>query len=396
MKIYSMHNRGRTLYTVTHYSAAGQRKRQNFADLAEAKAEAYRLAADLQNGDIQLLQLSNRDRSAYLHALAEIKPTGRSLEIAATEFASAINVLGDHTSLLEAVRFYVKHHPKSLPRKTTREIVDEMIAAKKADGMSLRYLSDLESRLGRFARECPGQLSDLTTKDLQAWLNGLGVGPRGRNNFRAQLVAVFNFAKTSGYLPKNQPTESDPLTKAKDVGSPIGIFAPDELTMLLEHADESLVPYLAIGAFAGLRTAELLRLNWPEIKLAQSYIEVTAGNAKTAQRRLVPIQPNLALWLQPYAKTSGPVFCLSTINQKAAAFARRHGIVWPQNVLRHSFASYRLGQCKNAAEVALEMGNSARMVFQHYRELVTPADVEKWWNTLPSASENADSKKAVR
>lgn len=332
------------------------------------------------------LKLSNKDRSAYLHALAEIKPTGRSLELAAAEFASAVKLLDHQTSLVEAVRFYLKHHPKSLPKKTIPEIVDEMIAAKKADGMSIRYVSDLDSRLGRFARECPGLLSELTTKELQAWLNGLGVGPRGRNNFRGQLVAIFNFAKNSGYLPKNQPTEADSLTKAKEVEHAIGIFTPGDLAKLLRLADDSLVPYLAIGAFAGLRTAELMRLSWPEVKFDQGYIEVTAGKAKTAQRRLVPIQANLALWLEAHVKTSGPVFHLSTINQKAAGFAQNHGIAWLHNGLRHSYASYRLGQCKNAAEVAMEMGNSARMVFRHYRELVTPTDVEKWWKIVPNTA----------
>jgi hypothetical protein len=100
VKIYPIQNRGRTLYTVTHYAAAGQRRRQNFADLAKAKAEAHRLAANLQKGDIEAFKLSNKDRSAYLHALAEIGPTGRSLEIAASEFAGAIKLLGHQTSLV--------------------------------------------------------------------------------------------------------------------------------------------------------------------------------------------------------------------------------------------------------------------------------------------------------
>lgn len=386
VKIYPIINRGRTLYTVTHYPVTGQRKRQNFADLAEAKAEAYRLAASLQDGEIAVLKLSNRDHSAYVHAVAQVQPTGRSLEVAASEFAEAVRMLGKRTSLVEAVRFYVKHHATALPKKSIREVVDEMIAAKRADGMSHRYLEDLDSRLGRFAKECTGLLSDLTSKDLKHWLNGLGVGARGRNNFRAQLVLLFNFAKHSGYLPKNQPTEADSLTKAKDTASAIEIFLPAQLARLLEHADDSLVPYLAIGAFAGLRTAELQRLVWAEIKLDQGFIEVTAGKAKTAQRRLVPIQPNLALWLEPYVQPSGPVFHLSTINQKAAGFSRKLDIPWPQNGLRHSYASYRLAQCKNAAEVALEMGNSPRVIFQHYRELVTPADAGKWWAIEPRAS----------
>jgi integrase len=389
VKIYPISNRGRMLYTVVHYPTAGQRKRQNFADLAEAKAEAYRLAANLQKGDIEVLQLTNKDRSSYLHALAEIKPSGRSLELAATEYAEAVKLLGSRTSLVEAVRFYVRHHPTSLPAKSVSDVVDELIAAKRADGLSLRHLSDLDSRLGRFARECPGKLAGLTSKELQAWLNGLGVGSRGRNNFRAHLVSLFNFAKATGYLPKHQPTEADSLTKAKGADAPIGIYQPTELAKLLEHADDSLVPYLAIGGFAGLRTAELMRLSWQEVKLDQGFIEVTAGKAKTAQRRLVPVQPNLALWLQPHVKTSGSVFKLSTINQKASHFARNLKTEWPPNGLRHSYASYRLAQCKIAGEVAMEMGNSPRMIFQHYRELVTPADAEQWWKIVPSISKTS-------
>ena len=395
VKIYPMINRGRRLYTVTHYPVAGQRIRQNFADLAKAKQEAYRLAASLQNGDISVLKLSNQDHSAYVHAVAKVKPTGRSLELAATEFAEAVQMLGNRTSLVEAVRFYVKHHPTTLPKKPIRHVVDEMISAKRADGMSARYLSDLESRLGRFARECCGLLSDLTSKDLKDWLNGLGVGARGRNNFRALLIALFNFAKSCGYLPKNQETEADSLTKAKDTASAIEIFSPADLTKLLEHADDSLVPYLAIGAFAGLRTAELQRLIWQEVKLDQGFIEVTAGKAKTAQRRLVPIQPNLALWLQRHVRPAGEVFLLSTINQKAAGFSKKLGIPWPHNGLRHSYASYRLAKCKSAAEVALEMGNSPRMIFQHYRELVTPSDAEKWWDIVPAKIEKVVSLKTV-
>jgi integrase len=304
--------------------------------------------------------------------------------MAAQEYAQAARVLAGTATLLEAAKFYAKHHPVRLPHRGVAALVEEMLEAKRVDGMSERYIDDLDNRLERFADKFVGPgIADLATAEMQQWLNGLGLGHRGRNNFRATIVALFNFAKSRGYLPKNQPTEADGLSKAKGEEAPIGIFTPDELSKLLSHADESLVPYYSIGAFAGLRTAELQRLIWSEIKLEQGYIEVTAKKAKTAQRRLVPIQPNLALWLQPYVEPSGRVFKLSTVNQKATDFARRVGIEWPPNGLRHSYGSYRLASCKSVGEVALEMGNSTQMIFRHYRELVTPADAEKWWKICP-------------
>ena len=46
---------------------------------------------------------------------------------------------------------------------------------------------------------------------------------------------------------------------------------------------------------------------------------------------------------------------------------------WPKNALRHSFASYHLAAHKNAAETALQLGHmDARVLFAHYRELVSP------------------------
>jgi hypothetical protein len=54
----------------------------------------------------------------------------------------------------------------------------------------------------------------------------------------------------------------------------------------------------------------------------------------------------------------------------------------PRNRLRHSFISYRLALVKNPAEVSLECGNSPAMIFQHYRERVTPGQAEQWFAIL--------------
>jgi integrase len=61
---------------------------------------------------------------------------------------------------------------------------------------------------------------------------------------------------------------------------------------------------LAIAAFAGLRLAEVSRLDWRDVRLSEKLIVVSAENAKTAARRLVPISDNLAAWLTPHAKRS--------------------------------------------------------------------------------------------
>ncbi|MDC0311193.1 hypothetical protein OAL06_03100, partial [Akkermansiaceae bacterium] len=58
---------------------------------------------------------------------------------------------------------------------------------------------------------------------------------------------------------------------------------------------------------------------------------------------------------------------------------------WPNNALRHSFASYHLAAFQDASALALEMGHSTtRMIFQHYRALVTTAEALSYWNISPA------------
>jgi hypothetical protein len=62
---------------------------------------------------------------------------------------------------------------------------------------------------------------------------------------------------------------------------------------------------------------------------------------------------------------------------------------WKHNALRHSFISYRVAQIQYVAQVALEAGNSPRMVFSNYRELVRAADAERWFRITPVTVEAA-------
>jgi hypothetical protein len=68
---------------------------------------------------------------------------------------------------------------------------------------------------------------------------------------------------------------------------------------------------------------------------AGALIEVPALKAKTASRRFVAIQDNLAEWLKPYVHRTGKVWPrnlrkLLEADRKAAALT-----TWPSNALRH-------------------------------------------------------------
>jgi integrase len=178
----------------------------------------------------------------------------------------------------------------------------------------------------------------------------------------------------------------------------IEIFTAGELARLLSGARGKLIPFLAIGAFAGLRHAEIKRLDWAQVDLQRGFIEVTAANAKTRSRRLVPISANLNAWLQPYHRPSGRVAgyancakqLLRLVEEINAADADSAApkLAWKRNGLRHSFVSYRMGEIHDAAKVAEEAGNSPQMIFKHYRELVRPEDAKAWFSIMPMRPAN--------
>jgi integrase len=147
-----------------------------------------------------------------------------------------------------------------------------------------------------------------------------------------------------------------------------------------------MIPYLAIAAFCGLRSAEIARLDWSEVHLTgpEHFIEVKASKAKTASRRTVPISDNCASWLAPFAKESGPVCPFERPDKQCFHYVGPAAKVeWKRNGLRHSFISYRLAQIKNVHQVSLEAGNSPQMVFAHYRQLVTETQATEWFGILP-------------
>lgn len=404
VKIYRTPSRGCEAFTVSYY-LGDKRQRVTFADLGLAMTEAETVANKLSTGEINVLTLTSQDRLAYIRAIEALKPTGVPLEMAAMQFAQAQTLL-EGGSLLEAARFYLKQNPHRLPKKPVPEVVEEMVKAKTADKMSAVYVKDLKGRLGRFAAKFPGAISFVTSAEIEDFLRGLKgkddagketivLSGKSRNNYRRAIGTLFNYAVTRGYLPKGVVQIED-VALAREENGEIEIFRPDELANLLDAADPALIPFLTIGAFAGLRHAELQRLDWSEVRLDDSFIEVKASKAKTASRRLVPIQDNLKRWLTPLRKAGGAIcnyanmskqllWLSEAVDKKLKAVDATAGFVWKHNALRHSFISYRVAQTQNVAQVALEAGNSPRVVFSNYRELVRPADAVKWFAIGPKS-----------
>jgi integrase len=363
---------GQRLWCVTWPKIGKGRNRQFFKDKTEAETVLQQKLIEQENYGTNGLAFNERQRAEYLECAEKLHRFG--------------------VTIRDAVNFYLPHLEAANRTCTAAELVDELLKIKEADGMSERYLSDLRSRLRQFSDAFDGKpVGAITAPMVDGWLRSLSdketgkrLSPVTRNNFRRVLIVAFNFAKGRGYCIENPAEQS---AKAKEVDAAVGILTVEETAHLLQNAAPEIVPYIAIGAFAGLRRAELERLDWQEVDLQSGLIEVTAKKAKSARRRFIKIQPNLAKWLQPYAQLSGnvtpPGYRVLLENARESA-----GIgEWPQNALRHSFASYHLARFNDAAALALELGHTnSNLVFQHYRQLVKPTQAERYWKIVPAVA----------
>jgi integrase len=289
-------------------------------------------------------------------------------------------------TIADAIAFYLPHLQANVRTCTFSELLAQLLSAKAADGSSVRYLSDLRYRLGQFAKDFGDKpMSEITSSQIDDWLRALPVSAVSRNNSRRTLRTAWSFAVARKYCVQNEAAKT---AKAKEIEGTVGILTVAETARLLESAPAELVPFIAIGAFAGLRRAEIDRLDWSEVDLESGLITVAALKAKSARRRFVKIRPNLAKWLQPYARHHGAVTpnnCRKMFEATQRDASMRE---WPSNALRHSFASYHLAHFNDAAALALELGHTdAGLVFQHYRQIVKPKEAEKYWNLFPSVGD---------
>ncbi len=381
-------------FMLANYSV-GKRRFDSYPTEAEALDAAQRLARQLTERQVVAASMTNGQAAEYAAAVQTLKPHGITLTSAADTLAKCLGTVHDLSGLLAAVKFYAARH-KSLTRKSVAEVVTELLTVKEARKASTRYLQDLRVRLARFAEAFRKDCCDVTTADVQAWLDSLQLSRQSYMNFRRVAHLLFEFAVARGYAADNPVAGTESLA----VGDgEVEIFKPAEIRRLLAAASPDFLPCLAIGAFAGLRSAEIERLAWADIRLAERHIVIGASKAKTASRRVVPISDNLAAWLAPYAAQTGAVwkgtheaFYIAQQTTAAAtevpadvenSIPAKPPVKWKQNALRHSYASYRFALTNDAGRVAGECGNSAAVIHRHYRELVKLADAERWFAVKP-------------
>lgn len=265
--------------------------------------------------------------------------------------------------------------------------------------------------------------------------------PQSFNSVFRRLRLAFNWAVQAGLVERSPLGRLAP--RRIDWREPAH-FLPDRVERIFRAAEAHPGPLagavgmqLALGFFAGVRTAEIARARWEDIDLDGALLRVPRPKGFTSghKPRLVELEPCAVAWMRRWrdwlvaagGRAAGPVvlnprrFALWKARRLAPAGdswgndaahrmpsakpernAKGDREAWPPrtgrseamgncrsgNVMRHTYATMHVAAFRDAAATALNLGHAGgtELLERHYRGVVPKAVADAYWRILPSAA----------
>src|SRR5207247_3778204 len=105
-------------------------------------------------------------------------------------------------------------------------------------------------------------LATITSEEIEALVESLCVVPLTRYTYRRDVRTLFSFCTNRNYCGENPATSA---TRAKEPSREVEVLTGEDARLLLAASSPEMLPYWAIGLFAGLRSSEILHLQWADV-----------------------------------------------------------------------------------------------------------------------------------
>lgn len=369
---------GETVFRVAGYKPDGTRVRENWP--TEEEAVGRKAELDIEAANIKTTTATR---------LKATRLTDEQIRE-----AEAIYTKLNGKPLLPIFDCGLANYRDAVKKITVQAAYDLFIAEKEKQNKRPDTIRNLKGRVGMFKTlHADKQVSDITSQVCNDFIFRTGTSPRNQINDRLALSNFFNWTVRREYAAANPMDKID--RPEVDETEPQILSLADCRSLLIsarDHKEGLLLPYVALGLFAGLRPAELSRLTWAKIDLAQGTVTIDGSMAKTRQRRIVKLSANAVAWLEPYA-VSRPPFTFTNFQRdfakvkNGAKFNGKEGTkglrAWVPDYMRHTAISNHFAHNKHEGETASWAGNSPNVIHRHYKALVKEADAKEFWEITP-------------
>ncbi|MCB1131714.1 MAG: hypothetical protein KDN05_11325, partial [Verrucomicrobiae bacterium] len=349
------------------------------------------------------------------HKMARIK---RGKELADAPPALVAELLALHsrcedagTSIADAVNHWLPRHAAKTASVPLRDAIDRFVEHCREKNFARSTINERIYRLGLWLRAQSGpEVSVVEAADVTL-LRGFIRDEEERTTSASArnvwaVISAFGTWCTFRDLLDRNPCE---IIEKPDPGErPTLTMSPEQaaelLNLAVKHYDREILSYLVLSLFAGLRPHEFIteqprngewvNLQWKA--LGSEYLAKERRLGKIKQARQVPISSTLRAWIDYIRKReggslSGPVVSDYGFYQRFRRWKRAY---YPESmppieddILRHSFGTYRVLEVGEVGKVALEMGNSESTVRAHYLNGEhTAQEAERYWQLTPEVA----------
>lgn len=366
-----VHASGNIGYRVDMGMVAGKRKLKSFP--TEEAAENFRrrcLEIEARKKPVDLRDLSESMRHEVLAALAKLR--------------------NHNASITQAVDFFIKHANPARGDASISEIMAKFRSVKAKAGMSQKYLDNSESSFfapfKRHFADCA--MSDLTTEACQSYLDNhqAWTATTTRSHIR-HLSVLCNFAIEKGYMSYNpfarvQKPKRPPSTSRHRVATVENVIKILNFAMNNGYGQECAA--LVLILFCGVRTEEVARLKWDDIKLDEEppAVHLLDDITKATKTRINELPLNALQWLKRLRAT-GPVVG-SKFDGRMRYLRKKSGASFKQNAARVSFASYHVAFHGDGIKTAYMLGHdNPTLLYNTYKAVVTKSEADRYWKITP-------------
>lgn len=380
---------------------------------------------------------TEEDANEYIGTLdKQRKQHGRAVAIGSDEadalriwreFVSKESTDGrDSPALRDVIRAAIERLKDGATTPALDSLRKQFEDAKERERVSPRHLSALKNRVKRFTSyfDCGEPAGSITTEGVEkamASMRAGGLSAQTVKGIRTAAHGMFQWGMDRDLVASN------PVTRAKApkvTPGEVGVITASQLNGLLRttlRIQPRAVPALALWAFCGVRRAELTRLRFEDLDSKRKELRISAKAAKTGVARFVPMPAALFAWLEAsQAVGVAPVGKLvpggmkkgadgnlipddseqkseGQLNRWLREIRTEAGLSeWPNNALRHSFASHAAAMYEDFSKVAAWLGHARdpRLLVARYRHAVAKDEGNAWFMVLPTDPPKA--KKAAK
>ena len=176
--------------------------------------------------------------------------------------------------------------------------------AQRRRGLRNRTVIERTRTLERLALR--GPLLELTTDEIEEWLDDQRITIRSRGAYLSHIHAFYAWCVIAGHRIDDPTTPIDRPRLPKKVPRPIG---DADLEMALSMADARMRCWLTLACYAGLRCMEISQLTREDVLDSHDPPLLRVLDGKGGKEGVVPLHPAILDALRTYGMPrSGPLF----------------------------------------------------------------------------------------